>query len=58
VSPTCELAPCPRAPFAFDDRHLVLLHQPLDAAVELPGDLAAAVDDLGEVEASFSALRP
>ena len=38
---------------AFDHRHLVLLHQALDAGIQLPGDLAAAVDDFGEVEADL-----
>ena len=36
---------------AVEHRDLVLLHQVLHAARELPGDAAAALDHLGEVEA-------
>ena len=43
---------------ALDDRDLVLLHQPLDAGIELAGDLAAAVDDLGQVEADLLGAEP
>jgi hypothetical protein len=46
------------APSPFDHRDLVLLHQPFDAGIELPGDLAAAIDDLGEVERDLLARRP
>jgi hypothetical protein len=35
---------------SFHHRDLVLLHQAFDAGIELPGDLAAAIDDLGEIE--------
>src|SRR6185436_1207286 len=38
---------------ALDHRDLVLLHQTLDAGIELAGDLAAAIDDLREVEADL-----
>ena len=39
-------------------RNLVLLHQPGDAAVELAGDAAAALDDLGKVEAGLPTDSP
>src|SRR3546814_15512929 len=45
-----ELALAGDLPFALDDGDLVLLHEPLDAHVELPRHLAAAVDDLGAIE--------
>src|SRR3546814_5466305 len=37
-------------PLALDDGDLVLLHQSFDARIELPGDLARAVDHLGQIE--------
>jgi hypothetical protein len=48
---------CQRA-LAFDHGDLVLLHQPLDAGIELARNLAASVDDLGEVEAHLLRSEP
>src|SRR3546814_14542423 len=45
-----ELALAQQLSVAFDDGDLVLLHQPLDAGIELTRDLARPPDHLREVD--------
>ncbi len=44
--------------YALDDGDLVLLHQPLDAGVELPGDLARSLNDLAQVKGNIGRAQP